>query len=59
LAGNLDSPLDEPSIHLAIDEMLPKSDERSFAEWGLLGIQTIEHQLPSPIHECHLNHFII
>jgi hypothetical protein len=59
LACHLDGPLNEPSIHVRLDEPLSESHQSPFAERGLLSIQTIKHQLPPPIHECGLNHFII
>src|SRR5262249_4658363 len=50
---------DESSIHLGIDEALPKSDERAFAEGCLISVQTVQHELPPPIHEGRLDHFVI
>lgn len=58
LAGKLNRPFDESSIHLGINETLPKGDERSEAPRRLLGIQTIQHQLPPPIHQRRLNDLI-
>jgi hypothetical protein len=38
LAGKLNGPFDEPSIHLCVDEKLSEGHQRAFAEWGLLGV---------------------
>ena len=58
-AGNLDRPFNEPSIHLCVDEPFSVGHQGAFAERSLLCVQTIQHQLPAPIHECCFNHFII
>jgi hypothetical protein len=59
LASNLYRSLDESAIHMRRDESLPESHQGSFAERCLLALQTIQHQLPAPIHQCCFNNLII
>ncbi|HKQ80577.1 MAG TPA: hypothetical protein VJ810_43190 [Blastocatellia bacterium] len=42
-------------ILLMLDQPRPKGDKRAFAEWRFLRLQTIERQLPAPIHQRRLD----
>ena len=59
MTGNLNRSFDEPSIHLRLNETFPKSNERSFAQWCLIGVQTVQHQLEASIHQRYLDHLSI
>jgi hypothetical protein len=59
LAGHLDGSFDEAPIHLRLNKSLAEGYQCSFTERCLLGVQTIQHQLPAPIHHRRLNHFVI
>jgi hypothetical protein len=59
LVGNLNGSFDESSIHLGADQTLSEGHECSFAKRRLLGIQTVQHKLPSTIHERRFDHFVI
>ena len=52
-------PFDKSSVHLSVDKSFAKGNVRSFAERWLIGIQTVQHQLPSPIHEGRFDHFVV
>jgi len=59
LGRHLNGSLNEPSIHVGLDEPLTESYQRPFTERRLLAVQTIQHQLPASIHHRRLNDFII
>ncbi len=44
---------------LRFNESLPKGHQCSEAYGCLLGVQTVQHSLPAPIHENRFNHLVI
>jgi hypothetical protein len=57
--AGLNGAFNEPSIHLGFNESLPKGHQCSEAYGCLLGVQTVQHSLPAPIHEDRFNHLVI
>jgi hypothetical protein len=57
--AGLDGSFNEPSIHLSLNEKLSEGHQCPFAKRRFFGIDTIQNELPPPIHHCGLNHLII
>ena len=59
LGGDRHRALDQPPIPVLRDQPRPKTDQRAFAERRRVTVQTIQRQLPPPIHHRCLDDFIV
>jgi hypothetical protein len=59
LSGQLDSALDQPAVQVVGQQPGAEADQGALGKRRPLDIQTVQHQLPAPIHHRRLDHLVI
>jgi hypothetical protein len=49
----------QPPVQIRLDQPGPEVEQRALGKRRLISVQTVQHQLPAPVHHRRLDHLII